>query len=125
VLRFLLICLGGAIGTGARYLMTTWLAPRLSTALPFATLVINAIGSFLIAVVMFFATNSASMSVNTRLALTVGVLGGFTTYSSFNWETMQLIQEGMWRSAALHAVLMFVICLAAGFAGLAVAKAMS
>lgn len=107
---FLLVCLGGAAGSGARYLV--------GTAVPHATLVVNVIGSFLIAVAMESMRES-----NLRLLLVTGILGGFTTYSAFNHETLELMRGGEWGSAAANVVVTVAGCLAAGYFGLLVARA--
>ena len=116
--RFLLVCLGGAIGTGARYLTAIWAAGALGTAFPFGTLIVNVVGSFLIALIL--QLNPASLDV--RLLLTTGVMGGFTTYSAFNYETTNYFRTGAWALGALNASVTFVGCLAAGVAGLAVGR---
>jgi fluoride exporter len=91
--RFLLIVLGGALGTAARYGVQVWARQAMGTAFPWGTLAVNLVGSFLIGVIMFVGLNSEAMSVTTRMALVTGVMGGFTTYSSFNYETLQLFQD--------------------------------
>lgn len=120
--RFLLICFGGAIGSGARYLTASWAAALLGAGFPWGTMVVNVSGSFLIGVVMHLGTSTDLLSEDVRLFLASGLLGGFTTYSSFNWETMQLIRTGHWGSAFANAAGTFVLCLGAGFAGIVVAR---
>ena len=92
--RLLWICLAGALGTGARYLIGVWAAQRFGTAFPYGTLIVNLLGCFLIAAVLQVALRVATFSPTLRLALTTGLLGGFTTYSSFAYETTQLFQTG-------------------------------
>ena len=82
--RLLWICLGGAVGTGARYLLSGWLLRWLGPAFPYGTLAVNVLGSFLMGVLMHLALSTGSFSPTLRLTLTTGVLGGFTTYSTFN-----------------------------------------
>src|SRR3954468_8317712 len=91
--RFLWICLAGAGGTGLRYLVALWAARRLGSGFPYGTLIVNLAGCFLIAGLMQAAL-SLRWSPTVRLVLTVGFLGGLTTYSSFNYETMRLFDEG-------------------------------
>ena len=111
--RFLWICLGGAVGTGARYLLDG-LVQRLSGAsFPLGTLAVNAIGSFLLVLLMHVATATDAVSPTLRLALGTGVLGGFTTYSTFNYETIRSLEEGAWRVASLNVALTVGGCLAA------------
>jgi CrcB protein len=99
--RFLLICLAGAAGTGTRYLLSVWATQRLGTTFPYGTLIVNLLGCFLIAAVMRTAL-TLSWSATVRMTVTVGFLGGFTTYSSFNYETARLLEEGSSGLAALN-----------------------
>jgi CrcB protein len=115
--RFVWICLGGAAGTGARYLIALWAARRLGSAFPYGTLIVNLAGCFLIALVMQTAT-VLSWSPELRSAITVGFLGGLTTYSSFNYETMRLLQEGAPDSAALNALATIGGAFVAGWLGI-------
>ena len=93
-MRFWLVCLGGAVGTGARYLLGTWAARTFGPAFPVGTLMINVIGSFLIVIVMSLSLQRGIIPADVRLVLTTGVMGGFTTYSSFNYETLRLFADG-------------------------------
>jgi CrcB protein len=120
--RFLWICLGGAVGTGARYLLGGWMLGTFGSLLPFGTLAVNIIGSFLIAGLMHVALATQVIPPTLRLALTTGVLGGFTTYSSFSYETIKFLQDGAIYMSAVYIGLMLVGCLAAGLAGFWVAK---
>ena len=119
--RFLWICLAGAGGTGTRYLLALWCAQRLGSAFPYGTFVINILGSFLIAVVMYAAL-ALNWPPTLRAAATIGFLGGFTTYSSFNYETMRLFEEGAAATAALNVVLTLVGGWTAGWLGLVAAR---
>ncbi len=111
--RFLLVCLGGAAGTAARYLTALWVPTILGTAFPYGTLIVNSVGSFLIALIMQTSSATEIFSPSVRAMLTTGVMGGFTTYSTFNYE---------WLMATANVFLTVGVCLAAGFAGLAVAR---
>jgi CrcB protein len=121
--RFLLICLGGAIGSGARYLTALAAASAFGIAFPFGTLIVNVAGSFLLGFVMHFGTSTELLSTDVRLMLTSGVLGGFTTYSSFNYETTSYFREGAWAVGMMNIAATVFGCLLAGFAGLALARA--
>jgi CrcB protein len=116
--RFFWICLGGAAGTGARYLLGGWALQVLGTSFPWGTLAVNVIGSFLIGALMHVSLTTQLISPTLRLALTTGVMGGFTTYSAFNYETLRYLQDGARLYALANIVLMLVGCLAAGAAGL-------
>ena len=119
---FLLVCLGGAIGSGARYLVATWAAGALGADFPRGTLIVNVTGSFLLAAIMAAALEGGGLSPSARLFLGAGVLGGFTTYSSFNYETLALVEQGSWGLAGANLLLTVLACLAAGLAGLALGR---
>lgn len=120
--RFLWICLGGAAGTGARYLLSNWALAALGAAFPWGTLLVNVVGSFLLGLLMQAGASSPSFSPTHRLALTTGVVGGFTTYSTFNYETIRFVQNGSWPLALVNVVVMLVVCFLAGFAGIAAGR---
>ncbi len=115
--RFLLVCLGGALGSGARYLVSTWAARALGPDFPRGTLVVNVTGSFLLAALMTASLSTDAVPLELRLFLGAGVLGGFTTYSSFNYETLALVQQGSLGLAALNLALTVLGCFGAGVAG--------
>ena len=119
--RFLWICLAGAAGTGTRYLIALWAAQRFGTAFPYGTLFVNLAGCFLIALVMQTAATLA-WRPTLRSALTIGFLGGLTTYSSFNYETMRLTQEGAPDLAAMNAAMTWGGCFVAGWLGMLTAR---
>src|SRR5712692_1847165 len=120
--RFLWICLGGGIGTGARYLLSGWVLAALGTAFPYGTLAANLIGSFLLGAIMHVALTTNWIASTLRLALTTGIMGGFTTYSTFNYETLQYLRQEAWGLVAWNLGATVVGCLAAGMAGLALAR---
>ncbi|MCA1586859.1 MAG: fluoride efflux transporter CrcB [Acidobacteria bacterium] len=119
--RFLWICLAGAAGTGARYLVALWAAQRFGSAFPYGTLIVNLVGCFAIAAVMHAALR-LSWSPTVRSAITIGFIGGLTTYSSFNYETTRLLEESALGPAALNAVATIVGAFAAGWLGMLCAR---
>ena len=120
--KLLLVCAGGAIGSGARYLVGSWVAAAWGTAFPWGTLAVNLVGSFLLAVVMYLGLEVGSIGPDLRIFLAVGVMGGFTTYSSFNHETLALAQRGQWGIAAAYVGATLVGAWVAGLAGLLLAR---
>lgn len=116
--KVLLVCVGGAVGSGFRYLVATWAAESLGPGFPRGTLIVNVVGSFLIAVIMEASLRTMSVSATLRLFLTTGIMGGFTTYSSFNYETTRLLEDGSIGLALLNLGVTVVGCLGAGFLGL-------
>jgi CrcB protein len=119
--RFIWICLAGAAGTGTRYLIALWAAQRFGSAFPFGTLIVNLVGCFAIAAVMHAAV-TLSWSPTLRSAITIGFIGGLTTYSSFNYETTRLMEEGATGAAVLNATATILGALAAGWSGLLCAR---
>jgi CrcB protein len=119
--RFLWICLAGAAGTAVRYLIALWSARRFGAAFPFGTLIVNVGGCFAIAAVMHGAL-TLSWSTTFRSAITIGFIGGLTTYSSFNYEATQLIDAGASRVATLYAAATIAGAFAAGWLGMVCAR---
>lgn len=89
--RVLIVFGAGGAGCVARYLVALAVGRR---AFPYATLAVNVLGSFLIAFIFELALSRKTLPANLQLALTTGFMGGFTTYSSFNFETTQLVLDG-------------------------------
>ncbi len=118
--RLLLVCLGGALGSGARYLVSTWAALHLGAEFPRGTLIVNVTGSFLLALIV--ALRPGLLSPEVRLFLGAGIMGGSTTYSSFNTETLSMLNGGSAGLAAANLALTVLGCLAAGFAGFATGR---
>ena len=115
---YLLMALGGALGTLARYFAAAALLP-LSKNLPWGTIVVNIAGAFVIG---FFGTLTLAhgrfpLPENARLFVTVGFCGGFTTFSSFSLQTLDLIRKGTVGAALLNIVLSVVLCLCSVAAG--------
>ena len=117
MVRFLCICLGGAVGTGIRYLTTAWLLRVLGAGFPFGTLLVNLTGSFLLALLTVVGVESTAMSPTLRLSLTTGVMGGLTTYSTFSCETLQYLQDGAWWTGLGYLLTTVLGCLAACLCG--------
>lgn len=123
--RFLWICLGGAVGTGARYLLSNWLFKLAGPGFPYWTLAVNVLGSFFLALLLALAMTTEAFSPTLRLALTTGFLGGFTTYSTFNSETLVLLQGDAWPLGLANLGITVVACLAAGLWGLLAGRALA
>jgi CrcB protein len=92
--KYLLILTGGGIGSLARYIVADSIATRLGVKFPWGTMVVNVTGCFLIGLVMTILTERANLSPNWRFALVIGFLGGYTTFSSFEWETYSAVRDG-------------------------------
>ncbi|MYA18907.1 MAG: fluoride efflux transporter CrcB [Chloroflexi bacterium] len=120
-MNLLLIAVGGAAGALLRYGVSEWVtAPR--GGFPLATLLANVTGAFLLGVASLLLVR-LEVSAAVRLGLTVGVLGAYTTFSTFSVETLELISDGEWRTAALYVVASVAGALAAAWAGQSLARA--
>jgi fluoride exporter len=125
MIRFLLVCLAGGAGTGARYLLGGFIQRTMGASFPYGTITINASGSFLISIIMYLGLDKQAIGPDLRVVLTTGVMGGFTTYSTFNYETLRLAQNGTYALAALNIAVTVVVCLVMGGLGLLLARAVA
>jgi CrcB protein len=92
--RYLLVVLGGGAGSLARYMAGMAIVERFGTRFPLGTMAVNVTGSFLIGLLMTLITERLPGDLNVRPLLVVGFLGGYTTFSSFEWETYGHISKG-------------------------------
>jgi CrcB protein len=92
--RYLVVLAGAGLGGVARYAAGLWISARYGTRFPLGTFVINVSGSFLIGLLMTLLTERFQPHPNWRLFLVVGVLGGYTTFSSFEYEALQAVRSG-------------------------------
>jgi fluoride exporter len=122
--RLLMVCIGGFLGTGARYGLNGWVAHRFGEAFPWGTLTVNVVGSFAVGVLYFVCgpDSPAVVSATTRQFLLAGVLGGFTTFSSFSLQTMNLMRDGQWAAVGGNIVGSVALGLFAAAAGDALAR---
>ena len=123
MMHVLLVCLGGAAGTGLRYAAAILGARWLGLEFPYGTLFVNLAGSFAIGLVQQVALAGA-MPETLRLVVVSGILGGFTTYSAFSYETVHLMQSGAWGRAAVNVMVTTAGCLALCAAGMAAGRAL-
>lgn len=120
--RLFWVCVGSALGGGARYLVSLWMARLLGQSFAYGTLTVNAVGSFLIGALMYTSVEGSAISPTVRLALATGVLGGFTTYSTFSYETLRYLQQGAWSTALANVLVTLLGCLLATFLGWTLAR---
>jgi len=120
----LLVFFGSGVGGLARYALGLWASRVWGPQFPWGTVAINATGSFWIAVVIQLAW-AGRLGPDARLALATGLLGGFTTYSSFNQETLTLYQQAGAGAAALNLGLTVLGCLVCGALGLTLGRAVA
>jgi CrcB protein len=122
--RWLLVFVGGGVGSVARYLTSTWMASRFGPAFPWGTFTVNLVGSFLIGLLATLADERGAISPQTRLLLVVGLLGGFTTFSSFSLETWRLAEQGDLAPALLNVLGNVALGLAAVVLGIAAGRSL-
>ena len=122
LLLVLYAALGGALGTVARYLLTLVVQARAGADFPLATLLINITGSVLLGFLMRYGLETATTSPEVRLLLTTGFCGGYTTFSTFSYETARLIEDGEWLRGGVYVLASVVISLVGTFIGFALAR---
>jgi fluoride exporter len=118
----LYIAIGSAIGGVGRYAIGGALQQRFGLAFPVGTLVVNVVGSLLLGFILRIALGGTQLSPETRIFLTTGFCGGFTTFSTFTYDTAVMFESGQYRRAALYVTLSIVLSLLATFAGFALAQ---
>lgn len=118
----MLIAIFGAVGTLARYGLQGLLQVRTGSAFPYGTLVVNLTGCFFLGLIGQFTMNRLVISPDWRVAIAVGFFGGYTTFSSFGWETAKMLEHGEWLRAAAYASASVVAGLFLSFAGIRLAN---
>jgi CrcB protein len=116
------IAAGSAIGGMSRYLVGGLVQRMLDTTFPAGTLLINVTGSFLLGAILRYGVETPTLTPEFRAFLTLGVCGGYTTFSTFSYETVALLEDGEWGRAALYIGLSVLLSLAAAFLGFALAR---
>lgn len=120
----LFVAAGSAAGGVCRYLLTVLLQPRTPTAFPLGTFVVNLTGAIAIGFVLRWTLGSPGVSPEMRAMMTTGFLGGYTTFSTFSYETIALIESGEVRKAAVYVVASVVLSLLGTLLGIALAGAL-
>jgi CrcB protein len=111
------VAIGSAAGGASRFALSNFIQQR-SGAFPLGTLLINITGSLLLGFLMRYALGSTSVSAETRALLTTGFCGGYTTFSTFSYETIKLIEDGDYRRATIYVVASVVVSLVATVLGM-------
>lgn len=101
-LRIILLIVFGALGTLARYGLDGAIQYRVGSVFPAGTLTINLLGCLVLGVIGQFGLNHITVSPDLRVGLTIGLMGGFTTFSTFGWDTVRMLEEGEWTKASLY-----------------------
>jgi fluoride exporter len=122
--HILLVAIGGATGSVARYLTGIAMTRLLGPAFPWGTITVNILGSFAIGILAELVARKLSAPVELRLLLVVGFLGGFTTFSSFSLDTLSLFEKGEGVAALAYVGASVILSLAAAFGGLALGRSL-
>jgi CrcB protein len=112
----------GALGCLARYFLSSWIHALAAGPVPFGTLAVNVAGSLLIGLLMGGDLHQPLLGGNLRIGLAVGFLGGFTTFSTFSYETVRLIENGNPGAAVFNVLLNVILCLLAAWVGIVLAR---
>jgi fluoride exporter len=116
-----LFCAGGGL---ARYYLSGWVYGLLGRAFPYGTFAVNVIGAYCIGLIMELSLRSTLIPATLRLGLTVGFMGGLTTFSTFSYETFRLLEEGQYLVAVANALASVVVCLLCTWLGVVTARAL-
>ena len=116
------VAVGGALGCVSRYYLTAFIQQRVGPSFPVGTLIINITGSFLLGFIMRYALQSGAISAETRMLLTSGFCGGYTTFSTYSYETAMMLDDGEYGRAAIYVGTSVVLALAGTFLGFAAAN---
>jgi len=123
MLTVILIAIFGALGCVARYYVSGWTYEKLGWGYPWGTLAVNIAGAFLIGLIMELGLKGAAIPANLRIGLTIGFLGGLTTFSTFSYETFRLMESGRILIAFSNVIVSVTACLLFTWLGIVVAKA--
>ena len=122
MLNFILICLGAIVGANLRYLISRDTARWLGPVFPYGTMFINIAGSFIVGFFMIWTTERMLVDPRWRLLVVVGFCGGFTTFSSYAYESMAYFEQGQWMLMATNIVGNNLLCLLGALAGMGLAR---
>jgi len=119
---FLLVGIGGFVGSVTRYLVAVLFSSQISSVFPFATLTVNVLGCFLIGILFALSDRGNLLSPEWRILLTTGFCGGFTTFSTFSYESLRLMQDGEYLYLAAYVFISVFVGLTATYLGIALVR---
>ena len=120
--EYLMVALGGMVGAVARYAVSGWVSRINGTEFPYGTLVVNLLGSFLLGLLATLLIERLAVDPLWRVLITIGLLGSFTTFSSVTFESLKLMETGMFDAALLNVFGSTVCGLVAAWAGVVIAR---
>ncbi|WP_341480423.1 fluoride efflux transporter CrcB [Clostridium cibarium] len=109
--KIIFVGVGGCIGASLRYLITIASSKLINSNFPFGTLIVNVIGGFLIGLIMELSNSTELISPNLKLFLTTGIMGGLTTFSTFSYETINLMNDGRYVLGSANILLNVILSL--------------
>jgi len=121
--KLLLVAVGGSVGACLRYLVSLWSSGRFGVGFPYGTLIVNIVGSFIMGAFMSAATERFIINPNWRFLIVVGFCGGLTTFSSFSYETLRLLEDSGFNFAMLNILANMVFGFLATWLGIIAIKA--
>lgn len=121
-MKYFTVGIAGGLGAVSRYMIGLWIKSWSKTAFPLPTFIINITGCFLMGLIMTAALERSALSPQWRVALTTGFLGGYTTFSTYSYETVNLINQGKIVIAVTYALISIVIGLAGAWLGSVIAR---
>jgi CrcB protein len=126
-LTYLWIALGGALGSVARFACAEWIVARWPGEFPWGTLFVNALGSLVIGLIAGFGESEVrwQLPLIVRQFIMIGILGGYTTFSSFSLQTLMLARNGAWLLAGLNAAASVLLCVMAAWLGFTLVMAVN
>lgn len=116
--HLLFVAIGGALGASMRYGVTVMMVSLLGKGFPYATLLVNVIGSFVMGILFSLIEHDMMTDLPWRSLFGIGLLGAFTTFSTFSLDTLLLLQDGDWLKAILNILLNVVVCIFAAWLGM-------
>jgi fluoride exporter len=120
--NFIVVSLGAIVGANLRYILSRYVAKVLGPVFPYGTLIINISGSFIVGWFMIWTTERVLVDPRWRLLVVVGFCGGFTTFSSYAFESMAYFEQGQWLLMTVNVFANNLLCMAAAIAGMALAR---
>jgi CrcB protein len=120
--NFVIVALGAIVGVNLRYILSRLAARLIGPVFPYGTLIINVTGSFIVGWFMIWTTERVLVDPRWRLLIVIGFCGGFTTFSSYAFETMAYFEQGQWALMATNLLANNVLSLLAALAGMALAR---
>jgi CrcB protein len=120
--NFVIVALGAIVGANLRYILSRLAARLIGPVFPYGTLIINVTGSFIVGWFMIWTTERVLVDPRWRLLIVIGFCGGFTTFSSYAFETMAYFEQGQWTLLATNILANNLLSLLAALAGMALAR---